>query len=173
MLGEEGFVHARRRAVALDDESYPADAVSLRSISSDNFVIVDITHGTQRHRRDRLHQRPVDAAREGDLHHRGPAVPGRAARFRRTQGLRAIGGLRLLHRRDHLHEGDDSRDLRATFVDDGWRLRRTLVGTPRRRCPSSSPASSASRRSGSTPTRTSGRASSICPSSRCTRRCTG
>ena len=26
-------------------ESYPADAVSLRSISSDNFVVVDITHG--------------------------------------------------------------------------------------------------------------------------------
>ena len=26
-------------------ESYPADAVSLRSVSSDNFVVVDITHG--------------------------------------------------------------------------------------------------------------------------------
>ena len=26
-------------------ESYPADAVSLRSISSDNFVVVDVTHG--------------------------------------------------------------------------------------------------------------------------------
>ena len=27
------------------NESYPADAVSLRSISSDNFVVVDTTHG--------------------------------------------------------------------------------------------------------------------------------
>src|SRR5262249_27717933 len=26
-------------------ESYPADAVSLRSVSSDNFVVVDTTHG--------------------------------------------------------------------------------------------------------------------------------
>jgi DEAD/DEAH box helicase domain-containing protein len=54
ILAESGFVH---RAGAGDDpsaaagqwqwtnESYPADAVSLRSISSDNFVVVDTTHG--------------------------------------------------------------------------------------------------------------------------------
>ena len=60
-----------------------------------------------RDRRDRLHQRAVDAAREGDLHRRRAAVPGRAARLRRPQGVRARGRLRLLHRRDHLHEGDD------------------------------------------------------------------
>jgi DEAD/DEAH box helicase domain-containing protein len=49
LLAEEGFVH-----LVEDDgmgqwnwtsESYPADAVSLRSISSDNFVIVDTTRG--------------------------------------------------------------------------------------------------------------------------------
>ena len=45
--------------------------MSLRSISSDNFVVVDTTHGDARHRRDRLHQRAGDAAREGDLHRRG------------------------------------------------------------------------------------------------------
>jgi len=50
VLEEGGFVH---RASGADgegvwqwtNESYPADAVSLRSISSDNFVIVDTTHG--------------------------------------------------------------------------------------------------------------------------------
>jgi len=50
VLAEEGFVH---RADVEDgeaqwnwtSESYPADAVSLRSISSDNFVVVDVTHG--------------------------------------------------------------------------------------------------------------------------------
>ena len=48
VLGESGFVH---RADGEDgtwqwtNESYPADAVSLRSISSDNFVIVDTTRG--------------------------------------------------------------------------------------------------------------------------------
>ncbi|HEX2309196.1 MAG TPA: DEAD/DEAH box helicase [Vicinamibacterales bacterium] len=50
VLAEEGFVH---RTDVEDgeaqwnwtSESYPADAVSLRSISSDNFVVVDVTHG--------------------------------------------------------------------------------------------------------------------------------
>jgi DEAD/DEAH box helicase domain-containing protein len=50
VLEEGGFVH---RADGPDgegiwqwtNESYPADAVSLRSISSDNFVIVDTTNG--------------------------------------------------------------------------------------------------------------------------------
>jgi DEAD/DEAH box helicase domain-containing protein len=52
ILQESGFVH---RAGGDDghegtwqwtNESYPADAVSLRSISSDNFVIVDTTQGS-------------------------------------------------------------------------------------------------------------------------------
>jgi DEAD/DEAH box helicase domain-containing protein len=50
VLQESGFVH---RAADPDgegvwqwtNESYPADAVSLRSISSDNFVVVDTTNG--------------------------------------------------------------------------------------------------------------------------------
>ncbi|HZM58640.1 MAG TPA: DEAD/DEAH box helicase [Vicinamibacterales bacterium] len=50
ILQEGGFVH---RAAGEDgegvwqwtNESYPADAVSLRSISSDNFVVVDTTNG--------------------------------------------------------------------------------------------------------------------------------
>jgi DEAD/DEAH box helicase domain-containing protein len=53
ILEESGFVH--RTGPGLDEdtdgtwqwtnESYPADAVSLRSISSDNFVVVDTTNG--------------------------------------------------------------------------------------------------------------------------------
>ncbi len=73
--------------------------------------------------------------------------------------------LRLLHRRDHLHEGDDARDVRRR--DARQRRRTPRRGARRRR------GSSASRRSSSTPTRTSARASSTCPSSRCTRRRTG
>ena len=55
VLQESGFVHrndARLGATTGEtarwqwtNESYPADAVSLRSISSDNFVVVDTTHG--------------------------------------------------------------------------------------------------------------------------------
>ncbi|MGH9411008.1 MAG: DEAD/DEAH box helicase, partial [Vicinamibacterales bacterium] len=45
VLAEEGFVHHADGQWNWTHESYPADAVSLRSISSDNFVIVDVTRG--------------------------------------------------------------------------------------------------------------------------------
>ena len=45
ILGEEGFVHEMDGQWQWTQESYPADAVSLRSISSDNFIIVDTTKG--------------------------------------------------------------------------------------------------------------------------------
>ncbi len=50
LLAEEGFVHLvsdgdQPGQWNWTNESYPADAVSLRSISSDNFVVVDLTRG--------------------------------------------------------------------------------------------------------------------------------
>ncbi len=45
VLGEEGFVHHTDGQWQWTHESYPADAVSLRSVTSDNFVIVDLTNG--------------------------------------------------------------------------------------------------------------------------------
>ena len=45
VLGEEGFVHHADGQWNWTSESYPADAVSLRSVSSDNFIVVDITRG--------------------------------------------------------------------------------------------------------------------------------
>src|SRR5436190_1045251 len=58
LLAEQGLVHRTAPAGDLDgrpdegqwmwtNESYPADAVSLRSVSSDNFVIVDTTRETR------------------------------------------------------------------------------------------------------------------------------
>ena len=55
ILSEQGLVHRSGGSDDLDNptddgqwnwtsESYPADAVSLRSVSSDNFIIVDTTH---------------------------------------------------------------------------------------------------------------------------------
>jgi DEAD/DEAH box helicase domain-containing protein len=51
ILSEQGFVHRSEGEDGIAQwnwttESYPADAVSLRSISSDNFVIIDLTHGS-------------------------------------------------------------------------------------------------------------------------------
>ena len=41
VLAEEGFVHQSKGQWHWIHESYPADAISLRSVSSDNFVVVD------------------------------------------------------------------------------------------------------------------------------------
>jgi DEAD/DEAH box helicase domain-containing protein len=46
VLAEQGLVHAADGQWTWTSESYPADAVSLRSISSDNFVVVDTTRDT-------------------------------------------------------------------------------------------------------------------------------
>jgi DEAD/DEAH box helicase domain-containing protein len=49
ILSEQGLVHRAGEAApwTWTNESYPADAVSLRSVSSDNFVVVDITRDTR------------------------------------------------------------------------------------------------------------------------------
>lgn len=45
VLAEQQFVHFADGQWNWTNESYPADAVSLRSVSSDNFIVVDTTHG--------------------------------------------------------------------------------------------------------------------------------
>jgi DEAD/DEAH box helicase domain-containing protein len=42
-LSESGFLHHSAGAFHWTSDTYPADAISLRSVSSDNFVVVDIT----------------------------------------------------------------------------------------------------------------------------------
>ena len=42
-LGEAGLLHHAGNSWHWTSESYPADAVSLRTVTSDNFVVVDIT----------------------------------------------------------------------------------------------------------------------------------
>jgi DEAD/DEAH box helicase domain-containing protein len=46
-LAEAGFLHRTGEQWQWTHEAYPADTVSLRSVTSDNFVIVDTTHGTE------------------------------------------------------------------------------------------------------------------------------
>ncbi|HWP99711.1 MAG TPA: DEAD/DEAH box helicase [Vicinamibacterales bacterium] len=47
ILDEQGFVHFADGVWNWTHDSYPADAVSLRSVSSDNFVVIDVTRGEQ------------------------------------------------------------------------------------------------------------------------------
>ena len=46
-LEEAGFLHKSGRQWHWIADSYPADAVSLRSVTSDNFVVIDVTRGEQ------------------------------------------------------------------------------------------------------------------------------
>ena len=174
MLAEEGFVH--RAGTPDGDEAVELDerVVSGRRGEPAVDLVGQLRRRRhdarrRRHRRDRFHQRPVDAAREGHLHHRRHAVSGGEAGLRGPQGVRPADRLRLLHGRDHVHEGDDPRYVRRV----GARPTTGIARASRTARSTSSRASSASRRSSSTRTRTSAPASSICRSSRCTRRRTG
>jgi len=46
-LKEDGFLHYSGEKYYWTHQSYPANAISLRSISSDNFIVVDITNKSQ------------------------------------------------------------------------------------------------------------------------------
>src|SRR4030095_13268013 len=44
-LAERGFIHRAGDKWHWTSDAYPADSVSLRSVSSDNFVVVEMTAG--------------------------------------------------------------------------------------------------------------------------------
>ena len=169
LLAEQGLVHRTGPADDLDgpagegqwmwtNESYPADAVSLRSISSDNFVIVDTTRETR-------------VIGETDFTS-GPATLHPKAIYIVEGQLYQVERLDFEGRKAFVREIDCDYYTTAitytrvtildTFAEDGDRGPMAKSMSCR--------GWSGSRRSSSTPTRTSARASSICPSSRCTRR---
>ena len=158
----------RRRRAAREGErwdwiadSYPANAVSLRSVADGNFVVVDRTDGRQAIIAEVDYSAArADAVRRRDPHDPVHALPGRAARLGRTQGLRHPHARRLLHRRDRLHEAQGARALRRRHR--GRRhLRTTAKCTSCAACP-------ATRRSATTRTRTSATGRSTCPTRKCT-----
>ena len=91
-LGEAGFLHQSGGNWHWVQEAYPADTISLRSVTSDNFVIIDTTGEDERRaggdRRGRFLLRAHHRSSESDLHPPGPAIPRRTAGFRQAQSLR-------------------------------------------------------------------------------------
>ncbi len=186
VLAEEGFVHFVDGTWQWTQESYPADAVSLRSVTSDNFVVVDTTDGERvigetdfTSGPSTLHEKAIYIV-EGQLFQvERLDFDGRKAFVRAVECdyyTDAITHTKVTILEHVLDQGIRHR------ADRHWRARRRvplaecraawcLVPAVRltARC-TSSPASSGSRRSSSTRTRTSDRASWSCPSSRCTRR---
>ena len=128
-LEEAGFLHRSSGAWHWTSDSYPADATSLRSVSSDNFVVVDITGEARGDRRCFLHHRAYHSPREGHLSARSAPVSRGTLRLPGTQGVCEAGGLRLLHRRHRLYAGESARGVRLRCFSFGcapgsWRCAR-------------------------------------------------
>ncbi len=117
-LAEAGFLHRSGGNWHWAQEAYPADTVSLRSVTSDNFVIIDTSGHAARYRRrsagsDRRSGFFFGAdhgASEGDLPAPGAAISRGAPGFRAAQSLREAGERGLFHRRDPLHAGARARN---------------------------------------------------------------
>ena len=148
-LEEEKILHHSKDKWYWTSDAYPADAISLRSISSGQLRRRRHHRRGPGHRRGRLHLGSHGPPPQGHLHRRGRAVFRREARLRGAQGLRQEDRHRLLHRRHRLHQDHHPRRLRqeGDRGRDGARLPR--------RGPRARPRSSDSRRSSSTPWRTS------------------
>ena len=162
-------------------ESYPADAVSLRSISSDNFVIVDTTRGA-----DIIGETDFTSAL-ATLHEK--AIYLVEGRLFQVERLDFEGRKAYVRSVECDYYTDAIAYSRVTILDvfnTEARRRADPDVSPTGRCPcpsrrrsartatsASSRASWGSRRSSSTRTRTWAAASWICRSSRCTRRPTG
>ena len=77
-LRRAGFLHRAGVHWHWIDEAYPADTISLRSVTSDNFVIIDTT-GEDRGKPEVIGEvdfssRAHDRSSEGDLHPPGAAI---------------------------------------------------------------------------------------------------
>ena len=165
-LAEAGFLHRSGDNWHWVQESYPADTISLRSVTSDNFIIIDITGG--------------DAGK--------PEVIGEVD-F--TSALTTVHPKAIyIHQGQQYHVDRLDFDQRKAYVKrvnvdyytDAIRYTqvrvleiagRTELAGPAARAPMATcwyaPKWSASRRSSFSPTRTSARASLSCPKTKCTR----
>ena len=188
VLAEEGFVHEADGQWNWTHESYPADAVSLRSVSSDNFVVVDTTTGERvigetdfTSGPSTLHEKAIYII-EGQLFQvERFDFEGRKAYVRSvdcdyyTDAI-TYTKVTILDTFESATRGADRTMSMSHRAATGLSHRPSPIAhrpSPLTAKCTSSRAWSASRRSSSTRTRTSAPASSICRSSRCTRRRTG
>ena len=91
-LAEAGFLHLAGDHYHWTQEAYPADTISLRSITSDNFIIIDVTGSPNVVGEVDFTSALVFPSRKSYLHSRRAAISRRASRFQRAQGLRKTGG---------------------------------------------------------------------------------
>jgi ATP-dependent helicase YprA (DUF1998 family) len=155
LLVEAGVLHHEGARFEWIADSYPANAVSLRSVADGNFVVVDRTDGRQQIIAEVDYSAAALTLYEGAIHMiQSTAVPGRATGLGRAQGLCHAHPRRLLHRRHRLHAS--SRCSSASMA------RSARAGMPIMAKCTWCGACPATRRSATTPTRTSVTGRSIC-----------
>ena len=176
VLAESGLVHfagstEENGATDADaqwqwtSESYPADAVSLRAISSDNFVVVDTTRGS-----DVIGETSFTSG-PATLHEK--AIYMVEGTLYQVERLDFVGRKAFVRRIDCDYYTDAITYTKVTALETfASGLPSTRYPGGRRACPrtarcTSRLASSASRRSSSTRTRTLDRESSTFPNRRC------
>ena len=104
-LAEAGFLHRAGDNYHWTQEAYPADTVSLRSVTSDNFIIIDITGQPEVIGEVDFSSALTTVHEKAIYLHGGAAISRRASRLQRTQSLRETSRRRLLHRRHPLYPG--------------------------------------------------------------------
>ena len=120
-LEESGFLHHSAGAWHWTSDTYPADATSLRSVTSDNFVVVDIT-GEAKVIAEVSFPTALTTLHEKAIYlHEARQYPRGALRLRPAQGLRQERGLRLLHRRHRLHAGQGAAKSSRATAQNGAR----------------------------------------------------
>src|SRR5207249_5796684 len=163
-LEEDRLVHRAGGRWHWTSESYPADAVSLRSVSSDNFVVQDITRDPRI-----IAEVDFDSA---------PSMVHEKAIYILEGKTYLVEKYDHQERRVHVREADVdyyTDAITCTKVRILDRFAEEARGSARRNHGEVHVTSQvvASRRSSSTPTRTWARATCRCPRTRCTRRPTG
>ena len=112
-LEETGFLHHSGGRLALDlATAIPADAISLRSVSSDNFVVVDIT-GEPKVIADVSFTAALTTLHEKAIYlHEARQYHVERFDYDERKAYVTPRGLRLLHRRHRLHAGQGARGVR-------------------------------------------------------------
>ena len=129
LLREEGFVDLVGDRWHWMHESYPADAVSLRSISSDNFVVVDVSDETTI-----IGEVDFSAATSTLYEQAIYLVEGKQYQVDRLDFDRRKAYARPVdsdyyNRRDYLHQGDGTRGVRSpAWCGFTWRGACRLAG---------------------------------------------
>src|SRR5438045_122889 len=120
-LEDEGLLHRAGERYHWASETYPADHISLRTVTTDNFVVIDTTHRDEQQMKKRNIIAEGDWGRHFAPTHRRAATPGNAlARVSRSReelidGLRAV--TYLLHHLAPIFLLCDVRDLGSWLGD--------------------------------------------------------